>query len=110
MRLDILDKLHEGHQGVTRCRERTKTSVWWPGLSKQLEDLVTNCTTCARERPNHDRAPHDHYLTVRGRKSQLTFFRLMVNLTFKLLITSPDTLRVQNLQGTALLLAMLLIT
>ena len=40
MRLDILDRLHEGHQGITRCREKDKTSVWWPGLSKQLEELV----------------------------------------------------------------------
>ena len=45
MRLDILDKLHEGNQGVTRCHERAT------GLSK-LEELVKNCTTCAKERPN----------------------------------------------------------
>ena len=52
MRLDILDRLHEGHQGITRCREKAKTSVWWPGLSKQLEELVRRCSVCARERPN----------------------------------------------------------
>ena len=52
MRLDVLDKLHEGHQGITKCRERAKTSVWWPGLSKQLEELVNNCSTCIKERVN----------------------------------------------------------
>ena len=52
MRLDVLDKLHEGHQGITKCRERAKTSVWWPGLSKQLEELVNNCYTCIKERVN----------------------------------------------------------
>ena len=52
MRLDVLDKLHEGPQGITKCRERAKTSVWWPGLSKQLEELVNNCSTCIKERVN----------------------------------------------------------
>ena len=52
MRLDVLDKLHEGHQGITKCRERAKTSVWWPGLRKQLEELVNNCSTCIKERVN----------------------------------------------------------
>ena len=50
LRLDVLDKLHEGHQGIVKCRERAKASVWWPGLSKQLGDLVQQCTTCAKER------------------------------------------------------------
>ena len=26
-----------------RCRARAKASVWWPGLSKQMEDLVHGC-------------------------------------------------------------------
>ena len=52
MRLDVLDKLHEGHQGITKCRERAKTSFWWPGLSKKLEELVNNCSTCIKERVN----------------------------------------------------------
>ena len=51
-RLDVLDRLHEGHQGITRCRKRAKISVWWPGLSKQLEEKVRRCSICARERPN----------------------------------------------------------
>ena len=49
MRLAMLDKLHEGHQGVVRCRSRAQSSVWWPGLSRQLEELVRSCTACAVE-------------------------------------------------------------
>jgi len=38
LRVEILNKLHTGHQGITKCRERARQSVWWPGLSKQLEE------------------------------------------------------------------------
>ena len=52
MRLEILDKIHAGHQGIVKCRERAKNSVWWPGLSKQLEDIVRTCTICVQELSN----------------------------------------------------------
>ncbi|KAK0136800.1 hypothetical protein N1851_027011 [Merluccius polli] len=53
MRNDVLAKLHEGHQGVVKCRQRARQSVWWPGLSQQLNELVLNCRTCCKERQNH---------------------------------------------------------
>ena len=51
LRVDILDKLHAGHQGITKCRERAKHSVWWPGLSRQLEETVKSCRECAKNTP-----------------------------------------------------------
>ncbi|XP_061920402.1 uncharacterized protein K02A2.6-like [Entelurus aequoreus] len=53
MRNYVLAKLHEGHQGVVKCRQRARQSVWWPGLSQQLNELVLNCRTCCKERQNH---------------------------------------------------------
>ena len=54
LRLDILDRIHAGHQGITRCRSRAQQSVWWPGLSKQIEELVKNCNIC--EKTTHQRS------------------------------------------------------
>ena len=51
--LDILDKLHSGYQGISKCRERARQAVWWPGLNRQLEELVHNCPKCCREWYQH---------------------------------------------------------
>ena len=52
MRIDVLEKLHNAHQGITKCSGRAKASVWWPGLSHQLEEVVKQCPTCIKERVN----------------------------------------------------------
>ena len=48
LRADILQRIHSGHQGITKCRARASQSVWWPGMSKEIENLVRNCTTCCK--------------------------------------------------------------
>ena len=49
LRSDVLERLHTGHQGIVKCRERARQSVRWPGLSAQLEKVVKNCRECCRE-------------------------------------------------------------
>ena len=51
LRVSILDKLHLGYQGIVKSRERAKQSVWWPGLSRQLEEVVKSCTECCKNSP-----------------------------------------------------------
>ncbi|KAJ8369344.1 hypothetical protein SKAU_G00093720 [Synaphobranchus kaupii] len=50
---DVLAKLHEGHQGMVKHRERARLSVWCPGLNQQLNEMVLRCRTSIQERQNH---------------------------------------------------------
>lgn len=53
LRQEILDQLHSGHQGIVKCRARARQSVWWPGLSVQINQLVENCNTCSQHRAEY---------------------------------------------------------
>lgn len=53
LRQDILEKLHEGHQGITKCRRLAIQSVWWPGLSKNIKELIENCRVCCQAKRTH---------------------------------------------------------
>jgi hypothetical protein len=45
---ELLQRIHEGHLGITKCRARAKAAIWWPGLSCEINDLVKNCDTCVK--------------------------------------------------------------
>ena len=46
LQAEMLDKVHEGHQGIAKCRQRAKQSIWWLGISKELEQKVKSCEKC----------------------------------------------------------------
>ena len=46
---EILNRLHTGHQGITKCQEKPRQSVWWPRISTDLEELMKRCTKCCKE-------------------------------------------------------------
>lgn len=52
LQLKCLQYIHSGHQGIVKSRERAKMSVWWLGLSSQIERLVKNCPQCVENRTN----------------------------------------------------------
>ena len=53
MRSAVLASLHDGHLGVSKCKARAKDSIWWSGLSKQIENMVATCPTCTKHRTQH---------------------------------------------------------
>ena len=53
LRTDILSKIHEGHLGITKCRERAKQSVWWPGISSEIQIIVSSFNHCEKKMPTN---------------------------------------------------------
>ena len=49
LRRETMEKIHAGHQGVERCCWRARMSVWWPGVTHHLTQMVQQCKTCAKE-------------------------------------------------------------
>ena len=50
MRLAMLGGIRGGHRGIAGCRERAGGSVWWPGLGREMQDMVRQCRVCALQR------------------------------------------------------------
>lgn len=57
MRKIILDKLHEPHFGITKTLQRARMSVFWPNITNEIENLVSNCATCQINAPNKRNEP-----------------------------------------------------
>ena len=50
---DILGKLHCGHQGITKCRERACQSVWWPGINDDIKAMIQKCLICSQHKTQY---------------------------------------------------------
>ena len=53
----VMKVLHEGHQGGTRMKTLARSFVWWQGIDKDLENVVSNCDSCQRTRHCPPKAP-----------------------------------------------------
>ena len=57
LRSEMLDRIHQGHQGITKCLERIKISVWWPEITKDVKRIVTACEHCQTFKPSQPKEP-----------------------------------------------------
>ena len=47
-RTKVLDELHQGHPGIARMKALARSFVWWPGIDKDLENRVKQCSACQK--------------------------------------------------------------
>ena len=62
MRGVMLQKIHEGHMGITKCQTRALESLYWPGISMDIKGMVERCPTCIEyspAQPKETLIPHD---------------------------------------------------
>ena len=48
LQTEVLQELHQSHPGTVRMKTmaRSYMYVWWPGLDREIEQLVKSCTSC----------------------------------------------------------------
>ena len=47
MRPEMPLQIHKSHQGIAKGKQRAREVLFWPGMSLDLEQMVTNCSVSA---------------------------------------------------------------
>ena len=53
MRKDVLQQLHESHQGASWTKQRVHLTVYWPGIDNDIEIMVSRCVQCQTHLLSH---------------------------------------------------------
>ena len=51
----MLKRIHEGHLGMDKCKVLARTTLYWPGMSRDIEDVVSRCVICNSHRNQQQR-------------------------------------------------------
>ncbi|XP_055872153.1 uncharacterized protein K02A2.6-like [Biomphalaria glabrata] len=54
---EMLQRLHQGHLGRDRCLVTAKEVFFWPGMSKQIIDMVSTCAVCNEHQKSQQKEP-----------------------------------------------------
>ena len=46
LRQNMMAQVHESHQGITKCKQRARESLFWPGMCSEIEKMVEDCAKC----------------------------------------------------------------
>ena len=56
----VLTEVHTGHLGESKCLNRARELVWWPGMTTEIRQLVKTCSTCLE----HRRTPREPMMSA----------------------------------------------
>ena len=95
LRRETLRRIHTGHQGIQWCILRANISVWWPGISREIEKIWLKIAPNVHETSSLESNLwyHQNYRTTSGKKIFLT---LMEPHIIWWLITFPASQRLSD--------------
>ena len=57
LRLKALEILHSAHQGVSGMEDRARNIVYWPGITKDIQEKRDGCSICCKNAPSQASLP-----------------------------------------------------
>ena len=57
LRPEMLDIIHESHLGMEKCKTRASQVIFWPGMSREIEEKVEKCGICLTFRSSNVKEP-----------------------------------------------------
>lgn len=57
LRKSMLELIHEAHFGITKCKQRAREILYWPGMSSDIENVVSQCEICEKFRSSNCKQP-----------------------------------------------------
>ena len=57
LRKEMLAKIYTSHLGIVQCKQRAKDVLFWPGMGRDIEELVSKCDICLQHQPSNPKEP-----------------------------------------------------
>ena len=57
LRNDMLKRIHTGHMGMVKCKNRAKEVMYWSTMNSQIEDVVSNFSACTEHQSSNPKEP-----------------------------------------------------
>ena len=57
LRQEMLHQLHVAHQGMQRTKALARRYFYWPGMMRDIEQMVETCSACQQFQPRNQREP-----------------------------------------------------
>lgn len=57
MQSHILKLIHSSHQGMIKSKRLARDVIFWTGMTKQIEDVVSKCSTCLEYKNKQQKEP-----------------------------------------------------
>lgn len=57
LRQQVLEAIHSGHQGETKCILLARESIFWPGITNDIKNIVKNCDHCIKHQSAQPKLP-----------------------------------------------------
>ncbi|GBL82621.1 hypothetical protein AVEN_263699-1 [Araneus ventricosus] len=57
LRQQMLTLIHEGHFTMEKCKQRDRELMYWPGLNRDIETILSHCEICEKFRCSNTNEP-----------------------------------------------------